>query len=232
MPKNNRHLRNKKSKKTRRTKGGARTRGDAVHMSREINAGRVQPDRLRVELAYPLMTTLTNNGNSFAARRWTPNGPYDIDPTLGSTSLPGYNEWLAFYTYVVVLRYYYELRISNQESFPVAVYIVNTNTDPGTAGTSYLDYSTQKYGRRYFLSAKGGGDKCVVRGGVEVSQLVGQDITKDVNYRSTVGNNPNVPIYLGLGINAGSSDFTANGVVFDLMLRVQCHFFDRKILTA
>lgn len=227
--------RNQNSRKRRRgvrPKRSEKTRGDAVYMEREVNMGMVQADRMRVLLSYPLMSTLTNVSNSFVARRWTPNGLYDIDPTLGSTSMPGFTEYSSLYGFYVVLRYRYKIRISNAEAFPVVVYVTNSTVDPTTSGTYMLDYSTQKYGSRCILSAKGGNDSKMFSGLIEISRLVGEDISKDSAYRTPVTSNPSDIVYLGLGLNAGSNDFTSAGCIFDLRIISEGHFFDRKLLTS
>jgi hypothetical protein len=227
--------RNRSAKRRRRGVRPPRSekiRGDAVYMGREINMGRVQADRMRVQLSYPLMATLTNVSNSFVARRFTANGLYDIDPTFGTTAMPGFAEYSALYGFYVVLRYRYKIRISNAEAFPVVVYVTNSCVDPTTAGTYMLDYSTQKYGSRCILSAKGGNDSKTFSGSIEISRLVGEDITKDSAYRTPVTSNPSDLVYLGLGINAGSNDFTSAGCIFDLRIVCDSHFFDRKLLTS
>jgi hypothetical protein len=207
-------------------------RGDAVYMGREVNMGMVQADRMRVLLSYPLMATLTNSGNSYVARRFTPNGLYDIDPTFGTTAMPGFAEYSNLYGFYVVVRYRYKICISNAEAFPVVVYVTNSTVDPTTSGTNMLSYSTQKYGSRCILSAKGGNDRHVFSGKIEVSALVGEDITKDSAYRTPVTSNPSDLVYLGLGLNGGSNDFTSAGCIFDLRIVCEGHFFDRKLLTS
>jgi hypothetical protein len=207
--------------------------GDRVSLSREMRTpNRVQADRVQVVLTYPKYATLTSSGNALAAVRFTPNNAYDMDPTLGNTAMSGFAEYAAFYNYVIVLRYSYVVRVVNAEAFPIIVYVSNSNTDPGTSGTNNVFYSTQKYGARKILSASGGQDRATFAGQVEISQLVGEDITKNRDYKGTTTGGPSSLIYLGLGINAGTSDFTAKGILYDLELRAQCHFFGRKVLSS
>jgi hypothetical protein len=191
-----------------------------------------ETDRVVVTLRWPVSSLLTNSGNATIARRWCTNGLYDIDPTFGSTSLPGFAEWIAFYKWNLVTIYSYEVTFVNNEAFPVVVYIMNSTSDPGTTGTNYYEYSTAKFGKQRMLSAKGGSDRVSIKGRVPISALVGIDITKDNSFRGTSTSNPTSLVYFGIGYNALGNDFTAAGVTFQLLISVRAAFFLRNPLTT
>jgi hypothetical protein len=230
MTKKTKTSRNKRSRQTRkpnkRRRNNRNDRGTVHIRSPQIS------DRVAVTLKWPVASILTSSGNSTIARRWTPNALYDIDPTFGSTSLPGFAEWINFYQWNVVPSYSYKCTFVNNEAFPVVIYIMNATADPGTTGTNYYEYSTAKYGKQITLSSKGGMDRKVVTGRVSVSALTGQNVFLDNSFRGTSTSNPSTLVYFGIGYNTLTNDFTTAGVTFQLELSVTAHFFIRKLLTT
>jgi hypothetical protein len=221
---NKKNRRNKKKNPNRRRKNN--NRGTVIMRNPQ------QADRVVVTLRWPVASVLTSSGNSVVARRWTPNALYDIDPTFGSTSLPGYSEWVAFYNWNLVPSYSYNITLVNNEAFPVVIYIVNGTVDPGTTGTNFYEYSTAKYGKQKILSAKGGNDRCTIKGRVSVSKLVGLNIFQDNSFRGSSTSNPTTLVYFGIGYNSLANDFTSAGVSFQLELNVRASFFSRKLITT
>jgi len=192
-------------------------------------AGRnIVPDEMDVVLAYP------GNGIIFAAaqtsaKRWTPNAPYDVDPTLGSTSTPGFSEWAGFYSYVRCEKYEIEATVVNLDTSALDVYFVHSNTDPGTVGTNYQQYATAAFGKTIGLSPKGGMDRATYRQKVNVGALVGGvDVSTDDSFRALTSTTPADLVYFGIGAQTMTGGNMVTGLGYTFNIRMWCKFYGRK----
>lgn len=91
--------------------------------------------RLRVTLRYSQFVTISNPGSVQCNRRLNPTYCYDVDPLLGSTSMPGFNEYANIYRFYRLRSSSLTCNFSNVETFPVMVYITPINYDPGANAT-------------------------------------------------------------------------------------------------
>lgn len=186
-----------------------------------------------VTLTYVECANLTLNGGGGVARRWTPNGAYDVDPVLGSTATPGFDEYAVFYDYYRVTSYRYEIDVANKEAFPLVVIVLNTNTDPGTTITNWVQYSAQEYCSSKILSATtGGSDSKTFRGAYTVAQVLGSIVPEtDDLYSALTSAVPADLIWLGLGIDVPGNTvlFTDLGIDFNIKIYMNIRFYGRKI---
>lgn len=187
----------------------------------------VCPDEMETVLTYPSLFILSAGAATFVARRWTPNAAYDVDPTLGSTSTPGFAEWSALYTYYRVTGYEVILDMSNLETFPIAVFSCNTNTDLGTGGSSYYSYATNPYCKHVMLSGKGGIDKLRIRHKIDCAALLGSEALEQADsLRAPTGAVPADLLWYNLGLY-GTANLT-NGVYCSLQIKMRVRFYGRK----
>jgi hypothetical protein len=215
----------KRGNRSRRQRGWG-TNGQTV--VRAVNT--VVPDEMDVRLIYPIDTPLFSAG-TLASLRWTPNAAYDVDPTLGSTSTPGYAEWAAFYTYYRVVRYTVETTVVNDEAFPVTVFSINTNEDPGTSGASYTDFATQPFSKWMILAAKGGMDRASFKHDVSCSKLLGSNAVQQADsLRALVNGVPADLLYYAVGVRSGTGGVLANGVYIHSHLTMYVKFYGRQNL--
>jgi hypothetical protein len=191
------------------------------------------PTELDVELRF--IRSFTNSGAAPAVtKRFTPNSAWRPDPVSFAHAATGFTEYQALYSLYRVIRYHYEIVAVNNEAFPVAVYITNTNQDPSVSQA--LSEAGNDLAQRRTLSAKGGLDKAVVKRGYNVATVVGSnDIEFDDDYRGLMSSgsesSPSDLVWLGVGCESLSGANITNGVSFILTLKQTVRLYDRQILS-
>jgi hypothetical protein len=221
--KNNKKQQGKRPRVGRRNFGSINTK---YTIAKEIE--NIVADETDVILDYPQQGVLFAAAPNIA-KRWYGNAPYDVDPTVGSTATPGFAEWAAFYSYVRCEKYAVELHVTNLDAKGKSVYLIHTNTDPGTVGTNYELYATAAFGTTRLLSPMGGMDRMVYKRTVPVTRLVGAvDVSTDDSFRSLTNSVPADLVYFGFGIQTVDGGNMATGVGYNLQIRMWCKFYGRK----
>jgi len=106
-------------------------------------------DRLRTRLRFENSGTLNNAGVSHASARLSPTFAYDIDPNLGSTSMPGFTELATLYRFYRCTGLDFSVCFANNEAFNAQCFIAAVNFDPGAntaVSQNYLSSRTSKNG--------------------------------------------------------------------------------------
>jgi hypothetical protein len=176
-----------------------------------------------------LITAATISGGSQAVvKRWLSNSAYTPEVGGGSGATPGYARWSALYSFYRVVAYSYEITVINNEAFPVLVYVVNTNSDPGTTTNSNL--ASNPLSQAFALSAKGGQDRHTFRKHVYLSEVVGSnDVEFDDDYRSTITTSPADVCWIGVGVQSINGSNVTNGISCRFELQQYTRFYDRTI---
>lgn len=222
------HQKNKRSGRSKASRELMPLMNQPTMTSYARNAVRAETD---VVLAFQVNRVALNAGGTTCSIRYTPNGTYDVDPVLGSTSTPGFTEWMALYNYYRVIKVQYELDIANNESVPVRAYVGFTNSDPGTVGSTFLPGNPLYKSK--LLAGKGGIDVHRFRDVKTVSTVVGTTgVETEDNYRGTVATNPVDLIYLEAAGNTINGGFLAAGLTVSGSVRMFIRFYDPKILFA
>lgn len=218
-----------KHRQKRRAATSAWKTNDRHHVT---NQGQhIVSDEQDVTLQYAELAELNSAGNGGIARRWTPNGAFDIDPVLGSASVAGFAEWSAFYDYYRVIRYSYEISVANIEGVPVDCFVINTNVDPTTSITSWISYSTAPHAAHKLLGLSTSGQaNWRARGSYSVAQILGSKAPEyDDSYRALVTANPADLIWLGIGIQVAGSGVLTYGVSIDVRITLHLRFYGRRL---
>lgn len=192
-------------------------------------------DELDAQLRFTSTVAATNAGANYNLLRYIPNGAYDVDPNLGSTSTAGFAELAAIYSYYRVVAYRVHLAMSNTESFPALWFAVHTNTDPGTTVVNnFVVGSGNAFGACGALASSGGPTSTYTSKLIRVTELVGGvDPETGDQWRGTSTSNPTDLIYFGIGFSGGFNTFTAgHGVLIAVQITMYCRFYDRKLLTS
>lgn len=123
------------AKSLRAARGGSRSRKTGVMSEPRTNGmtmykspRTVMPSTYVTNLKYITDVVMTSVAGTQSSVRYT-NNAYDVDPTLGSTAMPGFAELAGVYARFRTLRISYKFSACNQEAFPVSVI-------HGFAGTS------------------------------------------------------------------------------------------------
>jgi hypothetical protein len=86
-----------------------------------ISRWRITPPRMLVKLAFQEERTLANAGSTNTSFRFSANGAFDIDPSVGNLTMNGFNQWLAMYGVYRVVHFKCKNRFNNLCAFPVRV---------------------------------------------------------------------------------------------------------------
>jgi len=194
----------------------------------------VAPDEMDVSLKYPIGGTLLNAAGTLKAQRWTPNAAYDVDPVLGSTSTPGFAEWATLYTYYRVVSYSVSIVIVNLETFPISVFSINSNIDPGTTGGSWRDYQAEPYCKYGVVAGSSGINKIRFFHKISCSKLLGSaSVQQADSMRSLVTGVPADLLYYGIGLFAVTGANMTNGVYYQGNIQMNIKFYARvNVLTS
>jgi len=185
-------------------------------------------DSFDVKLKYPIRGTLATVG-TVISKRYTPNAAYDVDPVLGSTSTPGFAEYAALYTYYRVHSYTLKIKFSNLDNLGISLYIVNSNTDPGTGGTNYHNYAQSAFGKTFELAPFYSGTGSVsLRQTVQVHKLLGMPTMQADSFRSVTTSIPSDLVYFGFGIYSNAGTNFANGISYTGTITMNTRFYSRQ----
>jgi len=188
-----------------------------------IRAVGIVPE-LDVTMSFQVYGVTLNAAGSVCMRRFRPNALYDVDPILGSTTVPNFTEISALYAYNRVISVRYELTLCNLETFPLNVYTILLNSDPGTLG--HIQLQGNRMCKTQMVSGKGGMDRAIMRGSSTVSNIVGTNIENEDNFRGTSTAVPVDNIWLGIGAYSPSLAFLPNGVTISGRVLMRTRFFD------
>jgi hypothetical protein len=219
----------------RANRGARKTTKDKRNKSFAIarNPGVMVSDKVVVKLRYPVYKVVNSLASPSVAVRWYTDGLYDVDPTLGSTNIPGFAEWSAMYSYNRVRGYRVHFMVANLEAFPLSIYLTHTNTDPGTTGLNSAAQAQNRYGQTYLMASSNAQPAKKLAKTLSISQVLGDRLARtDQNFVGTATANPVDLTYVGVGASSPTAANLTNGFVIDGYIEFLAEFFDAKILTA
>jgi len=192
---------------------------------------KIIPHEYDTKLEFTYASTLNNTVGAAVSRRFTPNAAYDVDPTLGSTSTPGFSELATLFNYYRVVGYSYSIEMVNKETFPVLFVVTNTNLDPGTSGLG--SYMGNALTQSTLVSGSAGGPcRYEFAGTLSVVEVVGSKAVElDDNYASLTSSLPTNKIWSAIGVDGLGSTLT-NGCGFLVRYVMHVRFFERKLLSS
>jgi len=199
--------------------------------------GMVSPDVVFEQMVYNYPVTISNVGVSYTNNRFCPNSIYDVDPLVGSVAVAGLTEMAAIYSGARVISYKYKIEISNNEAFPVNAFCIafmSPGTDPGANTIKSVDYPMNEGAKSRLLSAKGGQDRCVFSGTVNLNRYMSNQVLGDDSFASSTSAAvaAGYRCYFVIGALAGSTVFTAAGVTVKPEFTLNTMFFNKvELLT-
>lgn len=183
----------------------------------------IVPPFMRVKLAQKFLGTLAT---SQAMERFNPNSAYQPQVGGATATVPGFSEWAQFYGFYRVYSYSYRIQMSNMEAFPVSVFILNSNNDPGTSTSTTK--SVNPLSQEKMLSAKGGSKELTLFTGrhTVASVLGAQAVQQADSYRALISASPSDITWLGIGSQSATGTAYTTGVVWNLTLTMDVEFYD------
>jgi len=183
--------------------------------------------RLRVTLCYLANAIIVNNTLTYANRRYEPTFAYDVDPTLGSTSMPGFAEYTAIYRLYRVRSSRIKVTFANLEAAPVVVCLCPVNTDPGANTSNYANYFSSTLARTKTLGPLTGNSAGNLSHAISTNVIAGvRDLQQLDNYvGNSAGTAPTNNWYWFVGAESFTS-FTTAGVAAQIKVFVEIEFFE------
>lgn len=227
-------------RKQQNKKGNKKKRSSKPQLNQQLykSLGRDQlvvPRRYRIltpslvtELVFmsTLHSPLNNAGLSYASARFRPSSAFDVDPIIGGTSMPGFNELAGIYGRYRMLKFKLDLIAINNEEFPVNVVAFVTNFDPGANYAQVQSQYGNSFARSKFLSPKGGMDRASIHTPWwSAAEITGSDTALvDDSYSSTIATSPTNNTYISIGLWTGNNTALVNGVSIQCVITAQYRF--------
>jgi len=194
----------------------------------------IMPDRYYCKLTYTdfSATTIPATGQLFN-RRYRPTSAFDIDPLLGNTSCPGFNEFATLYQSYRVTWSRCELRISpGGGALPTLVTLVPLNVDLGSGPTfaTATSLADQTYAKSKVAGAPGS-PTISLRMEMSTEKIVGsKQVYFDDNYTSLVTTSPVNNWYWNISGIITSAASSSSTFYIETKIHIGVEFFDRKQL--
>jgi len=177
---------------------------------------------------------MNHAGFVYANVRLRPTNAYDIDPSAGSTIVPGFNELAAIYSTYRVNSFRQSTTFVNLEAFPVTVYLGLANLDPTANTTLYQNYLSSRRTRREMvgIAASGSSHRTLVMGG-SYAGFGGVPNSGVLDYTSAaVTTGPLNNIWTIAGVVSQGGAVLVNGVMTTQTVDFNITFFELQNPTA
>lgn len=195
------------------------------------NMGTVIADELDIKLKYLTFESLTNIGGTVASLKFRTEA-YDVDPAIGSTAMPGFTEYAAFYSRYRPLAIGYNFTVGNQEAFPLAI-LHGFTQNTIASGSLGITYAGNPLFRSSLLGPLTGEGVATYRQTASVTKIVGtqQPLFDDLYTGSTTSATLATAgtVYCHIGIVAPQA-LTAAGAVVKVEIILSLRFYRRNPL--
>lgn len=104
-----------------KTSNGTKIKGDETSVIVNISRFKIQPPRMLVKLGFQEERTLANAASTNTSFRFTCNGAYDIDPSVGNLTMNGFNQWMSLYNNYRVVHFKAKVMANNLQTYPVRI---------------------------------------------------------------------------------------------------------------
>lgn len=170
---------------------------------------------------------LLSSGSAYAYKHYHTNDVWDPAITGSGTNMPGRAALADMYFNFRVTFYEGSLTVINKETFPVGVYLLHTNTDPGSLGANYVTAAGQQFGQSTELGSVNGNSKHVFRFRHTIIEVVGSMAPRyEDNYSGALASSsPTDLTWLSIQASSMGAGNLTNGVqcITRLNLHTLCY---------
>jgi len=195
--------------------------------------GLIMPDRYYTNTRFWKFPSISLSVNNFGAIRFSPTSAFDVDPTVGSTAMSGYNELAAFYGSYRVLMSKCKIEvINNSGTVPIMCILVPLNVDPGPSPTSFViqEWKEQPYSKSK-CSNLVGAPNTVISSKMTTEKIYGsKTVYFDDNFASPTNTIPANNWWWAIGLFTNA--VIAGPINIAVTIDVGTEFYDRKFLAA
>jgi len=180
------------------------------------------PPAMRTKLTFQKTINFNNTGTAHANIRFAPTFLYDVDPTLGSTSMAGFAELTTIYRYYRMRSCKYVVSAASDDVSPSVLCVCPVNFDPGVNAAGFQAYLSNPISKHTTITSQ---TPRVIRGKFSLSQFggVNEELIPDA-YSGTSTTSPANNIWLFIG-NSIPGTMT-NGISADIALTIEADFFE------
>jgi len=226
------------SAKNRKRKGMPRRRSAVIPLARLPrggvsllgHGGQLQPPCMRVPMRFYFQYQVSNGGLQTASKSFYCNSVYDVDPALGSNTVPGFTQFIGLYNTFRVERCTLTMDASNGDSFATSLVVAWFPNATFSAVNSFLEHSYgNRFTSRHMLSAVGGMDRCRIHRSVDMGDLYGDKTSyygSVNNFQGTGASNPQSLFTVCIGATPAHAVPFVNGVYVNGYLDFIVDFFD------
>lgn len=233
--------RKQKGRKARKNQGGNRDSNSDLPVldnSDWVRGLGVQfPDKVRVRLRFTefIGSTITV-GSSFITQRFRPTNVFDVDPVLGSTAVPGFQEMANIYGSYRTVASSCSLQASqNGTQSAMSIVVVPLNQDPGASPSSVVAASWYgAFGSKSALCSQIGGPPITIKNSMTTEKIFGtKAVYFDDNFSAPVTGGPTNNWYWAYSANlSGNASGTAVTVSGRITVNIVVEFFNRLLVTT
>lgn len=220
----------KSRKNSKRQNDGNRATPNAVQtIPRSVRL--IMPDRMITNLKFWKAGIFDLSAQNTSAVRYRPSSAFDIDPLIGSTAMPGFVEFSAFYGSYRVVSSKCVVEGNNPSVTDNVMYSLGAvNVDPGSSPSSA--YVIASHLNPYFRAKTAplnGGPLVRLNHSMSTEKIYGsKSVYFDDNFSSIVTTSPVNNWYWVL--TCYSLSLLSNDVQFTIKIEVDVEFFDRSFL--
>lgn len=186
------------------------------------------PDRLYTSLRFWKSLTFNLSVNGQAGARLIPTNAFDVDPTLGSTSMPFFSELAAIYGRYRVTTSKAKFEIVNSSNItPVEAILIPLNTDPGPTPTApnVISWRANPYGKSK-MTGLTGSPTTVITNSISTEKIFGSKMVYyDDAFQSVVTTGPTNNFYWEFAVFSFAAIPTL--IYANIACDVGIEFFDR-----
>ncbi len=191
---------------------------------------RVLPPSMVTRLVFmsTLHSPLNNAGSTFASFRLRPSSAFDVDPTLGGTSMPGFNELAGIYGRYRMIKFKVRSIFTNNEDFPVNIIVFASNFDLGNNYSLVQSMFGNSFARYKYLSPRLGMDRATINTPWwSATEILGTEAPLlDTDFSASIASSPVNNTYINFGLWTGNSTALVNGVGCQVVLEVEYRFYE------
>jgi len=184
--------------------------------------------RVRVTLRYSVTGTVNNAGFTTANRVFVPTNAFDVDTSLGSTTMPGFNEWAGLYRRYRTRASSIQVDFVNQETIPLicAICPLSANPTQNHSATVTTQLIAQPICKVKPIGSLNGNSITTIRMHKTTAQMAGAaDLNIADDYASAVTGAPLLNWYWDVILYAGGG-ILANGALVHISVDIELEFFD------
>jgi len=170
-----------------------------------------------------------NNGTlNYANIRFVPTFAYDVDPTLGSSAVPGFTELAGLYRFYRVKQFKCRVHFSNSDTATSAVcYVCPVNADPTPNTTSYQSFlSNRRSVMKIIGPSAGNGIVENLITDVSVDDFGGVRWTGQIDAYSASTSGTAPPNNVWVIVGAETTAAMTNGIAVCFRMEIEIEFFE------